>query len=87
MSHPNVDQAEVVGIPDERYGEIVGAFVIPPPGKSITEDELREFCRQNIAFYKTPAHFFVVKEFPQTASGKIQKFKLREQARKILNIP
>jgi fatty-acyl-CoA synthase len=87
MSHPNVDQAEVVGIPDERYGEIVGAFVIPPPGKSTTEEELREFCRQNIAFYKTPAHFFVVKEFPQTASGKIQKFKLREQARKILNIP
>ena len=87
MSHPNVDQAEVVGIPDERYGEIVGAFVIPPPGKSTTEEELREFCRQNIAFYKTPAHFFIVKEFPQTASGKIQKFKLREQARKILNIP
>lgn len=87
MSHPNVEQAEVVGIPDERYGEIVGAFIIPALGKSVSEEELREFCRQNIAFYKTPAHFFIVKEFPQTASGKIQKFKLREQARKILNIP
>jgi fatty-acyl-CoA synthase len=87
MSHPSVEQAEVVGIPDQRYGEIVGAFVISALGKTANEDELREFCRQNIAFYKTPAHFFVVKEFPQTASGKIQKFKLREQARQILGIP
>ncbi len=87
MSHPKVEQAEVVGIPDERYGEIAGAFIIPALGKSVEEEELREFCRQNIAFYKTPAHFFIVKEFPQTASGKIQKFKLREQARKILGIP
>jgi len=87
MSHPNVEQAEVVGIPDQRYGEIAGAFIIPALGKSVSEEELREFCRQNIAFYKTPAHFFIVKEFPQTASGKIQKFKLREQARKILGLP
>ena len=87
MSHPSVEQAEVVGIPDQRYGEIVGAFIISAVGKTANEDELREFCRQNIAFYKTPTHFFIVKEFPQTASGKIQKFKLREQARQILGIP
>ncbi|MFA6930514.1 MAG: AMP-binding protein [Lentisphaeria bacterium] len=86
MSHPKVEQAEVVGIPDNRYGEIAGAFIIPRIGNIVEEDELSEFCRQNIAFYKTPAHFFIVKEFPQTASGKIQKFKLREQAKKILGI-
>lgn len=86
MSHAKVEQAEVVGIPDQRYGEIVGAFIIPAVGCQVEEGELREFCRQNIAFYKTPAHFFVVKEFPQTASGKIQKYKLREEAKKILGL-
>ena len=49
-----------------------------------TEEDLREYCRHRIAFYKTPAHFFIVKNFPETASGKIQKFKLREQAREML---
>ena len=56
------------------------------PGKEFTEDDLRDYCKNRIAFYKTPKHFFIVKEFPQTASGKIQKFKLRELACKLLNI-
>ncbi len=87
MSNPRVEQAEVVGIPDEKYGEIAGAFIIPVKGvDDLTPEELRDFCRSRIAFYKTPAHFFIVKEFPQTASGKIQKFKLREMARQLLGI-
>ncbi|MFA6815196.1 MAG: AMP-binding protein [Lentisphaeria bacterium] len=82
--NPKVGQVEVIGIPDDRYGEVVGAFVIPEKDCTITPEDLREFCRENIAFYKTPKYFFIVKEFPQTASGKIQKYKLRELAEKLL---
>ena len=82
-----VRDVEVVGIPDERYGEVVGAFVILHDGVQLEPEDLRDFCKDKIAYYKTPKHFFLVKEFPQTASGKIQKYKLREQARKILGIP
>ena len=78
--------AAVVGIPDEKYGEVVGAFVIPREGVSLSENELREYCKDRIAFYKTPKHFFIVDEFPLTASGKIQKFKLREQAKKLVGL-
>lgn len=85
-TNPAVEDAEVVGIPDERYGEIVGAFVIPKQGCELNDIDLRDFCKDKIAFYKTPKHFFIVKEFPQTASGKIQKFKLKEMACKLLGI-
>ena len=86
-TNPGVRDVEVMGIPDEKYGEIVGAFVILHDGVEMTAEDLRDFCSDKIAYYKTPKHFFIVKEFPQTASGKIQKFKLREQARKLLGIP
>lgn len=87
MTNPQVEQCEVVGAPDERYGEIVCAFVIPALGVTdLTEEDLREYCRHRIAFYKTPAHFFIVKNFPETASGKIQKFKLREIAKEKLEL-
>ncbi len=86
LTNKDIQDAQVVGIPDQKYGEVVGAFVIPMPGKEFTEDDLRDFCKNRIAFYKTPKHFFIVKEFPQTASGKIQKFKLREMAKELLGI-
>ena len=86
-THESVEDAEVVGIPDKKYGEIVGAFVIPKKDCTLTEEELRDYCKSKIAFYKTPKHFFIVKEFPQTASGKIQKFKLKELACNLLGIP
>ena len=85
-TYKDIQDVEVVGIPDKKYGEVVGAFVIPMPGKTFTEDDLRDYCRNKIAFYKTPKHFFIVQEFPQTASGKIQKFKLREMAKQLLGI-
>ena len=81
-----VEDAEVVGVPDQKYGEVVGAFVIPRPGMTLTEEDLRDYCKKKIAFYKTPKYFFIVKEFPQTASGKIQKFKLRAIACEKLGI-
>ena len=85
-SCPAVKDVEVVGIPDERYGEVAGAFLIYHDGQEKSEEEMRDFCRNRIAFYKTPKYFFSVKEFPQTASGKIQKFKLRELAKELLGI-
>lgn len=87
LTNPRVEQCEVVGAPDAKYGEIVCAFVIPVKGDTtLTAEDLRDYCRNRIAFYKTPAHFFVVEHFPQTASGKIQKFKLRQLAKELLGL-
>ncbi|MBN2488879.1 MAG: AMP-binding protein [Methanosarcinaceae archaeon] len=81
---PGIEDAQVVGIPDEKYGEIVGAFVILKKGADITEADIRDYARNSIARYKVPKHVFIVDAFPLTASGKIQKFKLREMAVKLL---
>ena len=71
--------AAVVGVPDERWGEVVAAFVRPAPGQTPTEKELFAYCRERLAPYKTPRHWRFVEQFPQTPSGKIQKFVLRDQ--------
>jgi fatty-acyl-CoA synthase len=75
---PQVELVEVVGLADEKYGEIVSAFVKLKEGQKLTEEEVQEFCRGKIARYKIPKHVFFVDDFPKTASGKIQKYKLRE---------
>ncbi|SFE35333.1 AMP-binding protein [Thermophagus xiamenensis] len=75
---PEIEMVEVVGLPDEKYGEIVGAFIKLKEGAFLTEEEVRDFCRGKIARYKIPKHVFFVDDFPKTASGKIQKYKLRE---------
>lgn len=82
---PEVQDVQVVGIPDEKYGEIVGAFVIPEKDVDLTEEDVRDYAIQKIARYKVPKHVFIVEEFPLTTSGKIQKFKLREQAVELLD--
>ncbi len=79
-----VKDAQVVGIPDEKYGEIVGAFVMLNDGAQLTEEDIQDYARTKIARYKVPKHIFFVNEYPLTASGKIQKFKLRERALKLL---
>lgn len=76
----NVLDAQVVGIPDARYGEVVGAFIIRKEGADLTEEDVQDFARSRIAAYKKPKYVFFVKEFPLTASGKVQKYKLREIA-------
>ena len=81
---PGINDAQVIGIPDEKYGEIVGAFVIPKEDYDIREEDVRDYAIDKIARYKVPKHVFVVKEFPMTASGKIQKFKLVELAVELL---
>jgi fatty-acyl-CoA synthase len=77
-THPAVAEVQVVGIPNARLGEVVCAWVRLRPGAHATEESLREFCKDQIAYFKVPEHIRFVDEFPATLSGKIQKFKIRE---------
>jgi fatty-acyl-CoA synthase len=79
-THPAVQDVQVIGVPDERYGEEVMAWVVLKPGKSAGEDEIREYCRGKIAHYKVPRYVKFTDGFPMTVTGKIQKFKMREAA-------
>jgi fatty-acyl-CoA synthase len=79
FAHPGVSDVAVVGIPDAYWGEVVAAFVRPMAGQTPTEEELFAYCRQHLAGYKTPRIWRFVEQFPQTPSGKIQKFRLREE--------
>jgi fatty-acyl-CoA synthase len=69
---------QVAGIASPKYGEEVGAFVIRKDGAGISEEDVRDFCRGKIARFKVPRYVFFVDAYPMTASGKVQKFKLRE---------
>lgn len=77
--HPSVGEVAVVGLPDERMGEEVGAFLRAAPGASIDKDSLFTYLREHLAPHKTPRHWFEVDSYPLTGSGKIQKFVLRQQ--------
>jgi fatty-acyl-CoA synthase len=79
-THPAIKDVQVVGVPDARYGEEIAAFVIPREGETIDAERLREFCNARIAHYKIPRYVVAVEAFPMTITGKIQKFKLRDQA-------
>ncbi|MEL6892399.1 MAG: AMP-binding protein [Actinomycetota bacterium] len=79
FSHDAVGEVAVVGLPDEKWGETVAAFVRPAPGAAVDRNELFHYVREHLAPHKTPKHWFAVEEFPLTGSGKIQKYKLREQ--------
>jgi fatty-acyl-CoA synthase len=79
-----VRDVQVVGVPNKKYGEEVGAFVIIEEGADITPEDIRDYSRTKIARYKAPKHIFIVSEFPLTASGKIQKFKLRQMAAEMI---
>ena len=77
---PGVKDVQVVAIKSPRYGEDVGAFIIPHEGYDFTTQDVRDFCKDRIAKYKIPRYVFTVAEYPLTGSGKIQKFRLREMA-------
>ena len=77
--HPKIEAAQVVGLPDSKYGEELCAWIKLRSGESMTEEEVREFCQGQIAHYKVPRYVCFVSEFPMTVTGKIQKFLIRQQ--------
>jgi fatty-acyl-CoA synthase len=79
IRHPKIQAAQVFGVPDRRLGEEVCAFIVLKGGQSATEEEIRMFCQGQIAHHKVPRHIRFVPEFPMTATGKPQKFVMREQ--------
>ncbi|MDR3555207.1 MAG: AMP-binding protein [Syntrophobacteraceae bacterium] len=79
-TNPKVRDVQVVGIPSEKYGEEVAAFIMVKPRDELTKEEVVAFCRDQISFHKIPQHIYFVDQYPTTASGKIQKYKLREMA-------
>ncbi len=85
-THPKISDIQVYGVPDRKYGEQVMAAIILKKGMEMTEDEVRGYCQDKIASYKIPKYVKFVDGYPMTASGKIQKFKLREMAIKELSL-
>jgi fatty-acyl-CoA synthase len=79
-THPDVSDVSVIGVPDTRYGEELMAWVKVREGATLTEDQLKDFCRGRIAHYKVPRYVKFTDEFPMTVTGKVQKFKMRETA-------
>jgi fatty-acyl-CoA synthase len=77
--HPKVQSVQVFGVPDAKYGEEVCAWITLRPGESCTEQEIRDFCRDQIAHYKVPRYIRFVGEMPMTITGKVQKFVMREK--------
>ena len=77
-THPDVADAQVVGVPSDRYGEEVLAWVKPKPGAVLDGDALAAFCRGTVATYKIPRHWKIVDGFPMTVTGKVQKYRMRE---------
>jgi fatty-acyl-CoA synthase len=79
-TYPKVSDVQVVGVPDEKYGEEVYAYVIVKEGETMTTDELRDYMIKNIARHKVPRYIDLVTSFPMNAAGKILKYKMREEA-------
>jgi fatty-acyl-CoA synthase len=77
-THPAIADVQVIGLPDEKYGEEICAWVRLRPGKSLTIEALRQHCKDKIAHYKIPRYLKITDDFPMTVTGKIQKFKMRE---------
>jgi fatty-acyl-CoA synthase len=85
-THPSISDVQVIGVPSSKYGEEVMAWVKLKPGTMATADELREYCRGKIAYFKIPAYFKFTDVFPMTITGKVQKFKMREISTKELGL-
>jgi fatty-acyl-CoA synthase len=86
LHHPAVADAQVIGVPDRFFGEEIAAVIRPREGARVSAEELRAFCQGEISHQKLPRYFLFTESFPMTASGKVQKFLLREQAVKQLGL-
>ncbi|KAL6718734.1 hypothetical protein ACLMJK_002968 [Lecanora helva] len=84
FTHPEIREVSVVGVPDERYGEVVAAFVIPREKSKITVEEVKKWVRDKLSHHLVPRYVFWVENFPKTESGKIQKFKLKEEGTRLM---
>jgi fatty-acyl-CoA synthase len=76
--HPQIQDVAVFGVPDKKFGEQVAAWVKLRNGEKASEDDIKNYCREQIAHYKVPAYIRFVDEFPMTVTGKIQKFVMRD---------
>ena len=86
LRHPRIANVQVVGVPDAFFGEELLAVVVPKAGEQLSEQEVRDYCRGQISHQKVPRYVQLVESYPMTASGKVQKFVLREQAIKALGL-
>src|SRR6202040_3454593 len=78
-SHPDIADVQVVGVPDARQGEELCAWVRLREGATLTDEELRAYCREKLAHYKVPRYVLFVSDFPMTVTGKVQKFVMRKE--------
>jgi len=83
-THPKVEEVEVIGVPDAKYGEEVCAWIKLREGEQMTAEEIRDFCKGRIAHFKVPKHIKFVESFSMTVTGKVQKFVMREQMKEEL---
>jgi fatty-acyl-CoA synthase len=84
--HPQVQDVQVVGVPDAKYGEELCAWIVAKPGQQLTEEAVRAFCKGQIAHYKVPRYIRFVTGFPMTVTGKIQKFRIRDEMKDQLGL-
>jgi fatty-acyl-CoA synthase len=84
--HPDVVDVQVIGVPDERYGEELMAWLRLRDGVVLTVEDVDAYCRGKIAHHKIPRYVHVTDEFPMTVTGKVQKYKMREQAIELLGL-
>jgi fatty-acyl-CoA synthase len=84
--HPAIQEVQVFGVPDDRFGEELCAWIKPRAGVSLTEDDVRSFCKDQIAHYKVPRHIRFVEDFPMTVTGKMQKFIMRAEMERELGV-
>ena len=85
-THPKVQDVKVIGVPDEKYGEAVMAWIKLREGEESTVEELTEFCKNKIAHFKVPKYFRFTEDFPMTVTGKVRKIEMRQISIKELNL-
>ncbi|CAN8023215.1 unnamed protein product [Ixodes persulcatus] len=85
-THPDVEEAQVFGVPDKRVGNKVCAWIKVQPHKTLSHEDVKTFCKGKINDYKIPEYLLFVDSFPRTMTGKVQKQKMREESMRLLNL-